>query len=421
MQAILQNPFLKYLFGFFPKLTTVILATVCFALGLIFAYGTVSWVDGDPSRLHQSWQNEWVRGLEARLRAPQSQADGQANIAALLGAVDDPVGIITAENISNPQLRALADQVQATAAPTPPSGGIVANIVLPIVWIIVFVIVYVLLFFLWAFLVWPYVRDAMGLGGPKQVDDGAAALTTQKIKEDRIAREALTKSVVVANQYGNPIIRKPSLFKAGFGNYDDSFNIETEEGTYYGEAGASIAERVGENNGATAIEIWMFDKDQFAETPTGIFVSEYAFNDPAIRSRLETRGTLVKIADGAQIVLETPALYIEATIMKFAYDASATTPNSVLTELTTQIIAWSKAGVAAGTVPVAMPAPTMAAAATPMPTPTMPAMPAMPSAMPAPAIRPLSAPAPTMPPPSRPPVDDPFGGTGDFTPINPNR
>ncbi|MGV2436137.1 MAG UNVERIFIED_CONTAM: hypothetical protein LVT10_15675 [Anaerolineae bacterium] len=75
------------------------------------------------------------------------------------------------------------------------------------------------------------------------------------------------------------------------GTYDDSFNIETDAGLYYGEAGGSVAEKIGD--GVSAIEIWMFDKDEFVNTPTAVIASPHLFTNPVARNKLQAKGNIV--------------------------------------------------------------------------------------------------------------------------------
>lgn len=429
MQAILQNPFLKYLYGFLPTPRTLLLASITFLLGMTFAYGTISFVDGEPSQLEQSWQDQWVRGVEARYRTPNADIDtADQNIINLLAAVDAPTEIVERLNLGDAQFRNLVQQAEPFAAKAPARGNVVTNYLMPVVWTIVFAIVYTLLFFVWAFIVWPFLKKYL-VKREDTVDKEQAAAQIAQIKEAKQLEAEMASSAVDTTTYGEPIIRKASIYQKGFGNYDDSFNIETDAGMYYGEAGGTISEKVGD--GATAIEIWMFDKDEFANTPTAIFASEYAFNDPAIKSRLEPKGDVIKVEKGAEIILETAALYVQARVLGVEYDEAAEMPNSVFKKVTTEVIAWAKSGGsggAGGSTPPSMPDPVMPMpTANPVPPPPMP-MPPTPPAGASPLTPPPmggGSPTPLTPPPlggSAPnPPEDPFGGTGDFTPVNPNQ
>src|SRR5690606_30895632 len=84
---------------YMPKPSTLLALVVGVLVGLIWAYliAPTIYYDADPSTLHQSWQDEWVKLLADRYDA--ANADVSANIVDLLGRVDDPVGII--DRLSN--------------------------------------------------------------------------------------------------------------------------------------------------------------------------------------------------------------------------------------------------------------------------------------------------------------------------------
>lgn len=459
MSSFLKNPTVQIVAGYFPKVSTIVLAVVCFALGMIWAYGIqpVRYVNGDPSQLEQSFQDQWVLGAAARYTARNFDGEAAALTQALLERVDDPAGIVNelrntpelaneAVWLNDPQFDQILQAAQPNAAVAPPQPGILNNFVVPIVVLVVFAILVVLGKVLWTLLIFPFIEPLIARG--RDTSDSQEEI--RRIKEQRAMEAEMKSATVDTSRYGEPIIRKASLFRSGFGNYDDSFNIETEDKTYYGEAGATISEKI-DDDGVTALEVWMFDKDEFANTPTAIFASEYAFNDPTIRSRLEPKGEVILMETGNKAILETDGIYVEAIVRDVNYDESAPIPKSVIIDSTVQIIAWAKSGSSApapgGATAPAMPQMPDMPAAPPPAQPQQPSQPQQPLAPPplnpdalsgfgqgqgnAQPPPPMGRPggndpfAPPPPPASgsgdRPPEDDPFGGAGDFTPVNPNR
>ena len=178
----------------------------------------------------------------------------------------------------------------------------------------------------------------------------------------------------------------------------------------------------------------MFDKDDFVRTVTKVFVSEHAFHDPALRSKLEPKGDLVLAQPGATVILETASLRLQARIVEMEYGAGPQPPNSYFQRMTIELAAWRKdrtATVTQQTQPVQTATPVATPAAPPTTyTPPAPQNVAPPQSH-APggytSVPPASGsgystpqtvrPANVPPPPDNPPDDDPFGGTGDFTPI----
>jgi hypothetical protein len=233
-------------------------------------------------------------------------------------------------------------------------------------------------------------------------------------------------------------MQRMSTYILGHGQYDDSYSIEDEQERFLGECGAGISETIGVGDPAkaTAIEVWLFDKDDFVRTITKVFASEHAFNDPALRAKMEPKGDLVLAQPGATVILETASLRLQARIVELEYGAGPLPTNSYFQKLTLELAAWRKEP---GTVSAAAPPPVMVAPAAPAPVYTPPPAPvaAPPPVTPAPpptssgfqpapspfgsGAAPLRPPAPATPPPPPPRVnndDDPFGGTGDFTPIS---
>src|SRR5262249_42016818 len=133
--------------------------------------------------------------------------------------------------------------------------------------------------------------------------------------------------------------------------YDDSFSIEdaSKDDEFLGECGAVISETIGtgEPEKVTAIEVWLFDKEDFVRTLTSVFISEHAYNDPAIRSKLEVKGELVVAKPGAVIKLETNTLRLQARIVDMAYGSGPLPPNSYFEKMTMELQVWRRSGVGA--------------------------------------------------------------------------
>ena len=412
-----------------PTRQTVFLLVVAFIIGLIWAYALapISYYDGDPSQLDQSWQDEWVRLLADRYAAVASTSatgnDFDTSMVQLLAAVDDPVGIVDRLQLPDPAFRQLAEQAEPGRA-APPRPSLVGSIMPFVVGGIVIAVLTVIISLLWKILIYPNLIEPTikRMRGQTGVSDAA---TQKTIDAMRAARDAEAKAKAapqsVDSELGEPVTRKMSVYLMGRGQYDDSFEIEDSNEMFLGECGAAIAETIGDGTPekVTAIEIWLFDKDDFVRTLTGVFATTHAFNDPGIRSKLEPKGDVVVIQPGASLTLETNTLRLRATVIEMGYGTGpAVPPNSFLENTTIEIAVWQKAGSA---IPAAAPAPA-AASSLPLdidfdPPPVPPAQPAsQPSFAPPPRQTPMPPPpAPQQRPP--PPDEDPFGGTGDFTPI----
>lgn len=411
---------------YMPRRKTIALLIIGVLIGLVWGYGIAPTIyyDADPRTLEQSWQDEWVKLLADRAAA--ANADVSANIIDLLSRVDDPLGIVDrllatpGEEVNRTKLeniRPLAEAAQANAV-TAPQPTLAGNILPFIVAPLVVTVIGVVIALLWGLLIKANLYDPLvkRLRGEKvSAEVAAARQQMQAVKQ----AEAALRTDYSTTALGKPLMQRMSTYLLGHGQYDDSFSIEDEQEHFLGECGASISETIGtgEPQKMTAAEVWLFDKDDYQRTVTKVFVSEHAFNDPALRAKLEPKGEIVLAQPGAVAILETASLRLQARVVDVEYASGPLPPKSHFQKMTIELAAWRKTETSSTVDSSTMPA-------VPMTTP--PAAPTVQYAPPpaSPLSRPSAAPAvpprrPITPPPAPPPVDDddPFGGTGDFTPV----
>ena len=142
-----------------------------------------------------------------------------------------------------------------------------------------------------------------------------------------------------------PITQTMTTFVLGDDLYDESFSIDTGSGEFLGEYGVGISEiiGVGEPKKVTALEIWLFDKNDI-KTATKVLMSQHAYNDPAIRSRLEPKGELVVVTPQAQILLETATLQLLATVVDLEYGRGPLPADSYFERITLELAIWPRQG-----------------------------------------------------------------------------
>lgn len=140
-----------------------------------------------------------------------------------------------------------------------------------------------------------------------------------------------------------PITQTMTTFVLGDDLYDESFSIDTGAGEFLGEYGVGISEiiGVGEPKKVTALEVWLFDKNDI-KTATKVLMSAHAFADPTVRSRLEPKGELVLVQPHAQILLETATLQLLATIVDIEYGKGALPDNSYFERVTLELAIWPR-------------------------------------------------------------------------------
>jgi len=126
--------------------------------------------------------------------------------------------------------------------------------------------------------------------------------------------------------------------------YDDSFSIDAPDGSFLGECGMGISETigVGDPKKVMAFEVWLFDKNDI-RTVTKVLMSEHAFRDEALKSRLAAKGEPVLVTPGDVVSMETASLVVTARVVDMAYGGGALPPSSFFERLTIELAAFTKA------------------------------------------------------------------------------
>jgi hypothetical protein len=140
-----------------------------------------------------------------------------------------------------------------------------------------------------------------------------------------------------------PITQTMTTYVLGDDLYDESFSIDTAAGEFMGEYGVGVSETigVGDPKKVTALELWLFDKNDI-KTATKVMMSQHAFNDPGIRARLEPKGELVVVEPQAQILLETATLQLLATVVDLEYGRGPLPTNSYFERITLELAIWPR-------------------------------------------------------------------------------
>jgi len=142
-----------------------------------------------------------------------------------------------------------------------------------------------------------------------------------------------------------PITQTMTTYVLGDDLYDESFSIDTGAGEFLGEYGVGVSETigVGEPKKVTALEVWLFDKNDI-KTATKVLMTEHAYNDPNIRARLEPKGELVVVKAGEQVLLETQTLQLLATVVDMDYGSGAMPQKSYFDRITLELAIWPRSG-----------------------------------------------------------------------------
>jgi hypothetical protein len=157
----------------------------------------------------------------------------------------------------------------------------------------------------------------------------------------KLSRRPLpSRQVAKPEDGGKPRLEEPlgrfvASYVIGQDSYDQSFSIESPTSEFLGECGMGISEIVsaGPPANVTALEVWLFDKNDI-RTVTKVLMSKYAYDDDALRAKLAPKGEAVLVEPGKAIVLETASLWVDAEISEMEYGEEPTRPQSYFTRLT---------------------------------------------------------------------------------------
>jgi len=158
------------------------------------------------------------------------------------------------------------------------------------------------------------------------------------------AAEMMEMPSTAATPFGEPpIARFMTTYTLGDDQYDDSFSIDGPDGSFFGECGMGISETigVGDPKKVTAFEVWLFDKNDI-RTVTKVVMSEHAFRDEALKSRLAAKGEPILAAAGDTVSLETATLVVTARVVDMAYGGGALPPSSFYERMTVELAAYQR-------------------------------------------------------------------------------
>ena len=170
---------------------------------------------------------------------------------------------------------------------------------------------------------------------------GEVTPTMQAVEMSRKAEKTNFEQMGLAP----PITQTMTTYVLGDDLYDESFSIDTQAGEFMGEYGVGVSEAigVGDPKKVTALEIWLFDKNDI-KTATKVLMSKHAFNDPAIRARLEPKGELVLVEPQSQVLLETATLQLLATVVDLEYGRGPLPDDSYFERITLELAIWPRQG-----------------------------------------------------------------------------
>ncbi len=342
--------------AFKPALARVILICIGIAIGMILTYTlapTKFRNNAVPAQLGEVYRDQWVKNAAGNYANYVNDVGGEnvedialteirANMTDAAITTDDIESLVS-ENQDNQVVTANLDLIKpyvnndASKEQRDQYGdpGFFSSI-WPILLYILTVIVIVLIA-IGQVMFDPWIRLKKIIFRPK-MDEG--------LKAEKDRRKAAQEAAKDKSTFDTPpVVQFMSTYLGGDNFYDDSFAIEMEDNTFLGECGAGIAETigVGDPKKVTAIEAWIFDKNDI-QTITHLLMSEHAYNDEALRAKLAPRGEPVLAEPGATTTLETQTLRAEVRVKSVEYGDGALPSNSFFDRLIVEIAVWQKEG-----------------------------------------------------------------------------
>ncbi len=325
---------------FFGNRAAVQSLVIGFIVGLLLGWfplnymaPTIEWKDAAPIDLHPGYRQMYLEML-ASYNA-QKPLTGQQLNDRLGDRWAAPAAITTLGEMvkdttrtDQAQLQALSNALNAAPVKTVKSGG-----TSPVCFGLVFLVLVII--FGMVFVVPRLTGREAGFGG----------IQAPKIKVPVPSMGAAGKVVAPEEWVGiaeKPVSQFVTSYELGDNRYDMSFSIESGP-DFLGECGVAISETigVGDPDKVTALEVWVFDKNDI-RTVTKVLMSDYCYNDQALRAKLAPKGEAVLIEPDGSVDLDTQTLKLRARVVSLEYGSGALPPNSFFNKVTLELAGWPK-------------------------------------------------------------------------------
>jgi hypothetical protein len=325
-----------------PLIVALLAGLLGIIVGLIWAWGVqpVQWTNVPPVQLGATYQEQYLRmaidSYQVRpddALAVQRYKDLGTAGPAILETIKNNPGTQDANTILK-----FSELVQGTAAvqPTPATSTGGATTAPSKTGSLTFVIIFgaVVAFAVLGFLIFRYLI-------PLLRNTVSSTPTAAMRARDISSQTAMTDYAAKGEE--TPIAQFVTTYVLGDDLFDDSFSIDSPSGEFLGECGIGISETigVGEPKKVQAFEVWLFDKNDI-QTVTKVLMSSHAYNDVATFQRLQAKGEPFMVERGKQVVLETAALQLVASVSDMEYGQGALPEQSYFDRLTLEIAVWPK-------------------------------------------------------------------------------
>jgi hypothetical protein len=152
-------------------------------------------------------------------------------------------------------------------------------------------------------------------------EPGARRTATRALR--RVEKDTVEIHPFITDDGSPPLVHSMTTYVLGDDLFDESFSIDTPAGEFLGECGIGIVNTIsdGSPKRANAFDIWLFDKNEI-NTKSTVLMSEQAFEDDILRTRLEPKGSPVLAEIGKEITMETTHLQMRVRIVDMVCEES---------------------------------------------------------------------------------------------------
>ena len=177
----------------------------------------------------------------------------------------------------------------------------------------------------------------------KSSDDENLAEINKKNQEEKEESGTITipdppeAAISISEKNSNEsstLIHYQTVYKLGDDLFDETFSLDEQDERFLGECGIGIAETINntEPKAVTAFEIWLFDREDI-HTPTYFLLSDFAYTNEEILSRLKNKGGFDKISEGKEYLIESQSLKMTVKINSLEYGTESAEINSYFTKV----------------------------------------------------------------------------------------
>ncbi|MBV6394789.1 MAG: hypothetical protein HFACDABA_00357 [Anaerolineales bacterium] len=331
-----------------PLIVAIAAGVLGLVLGLFFAWMVwpTQWTDATPAALSGQAQEDYLRmaidsfelNQDTDLAWIRIQQVGVEKSLPLLQKIASAPGLQDPGIAANFRDRVAsatggAQQPPSPDGPTDDTPSLLANqsMVIAVSGVLALAVLVGVVYLFWR----RFIRGR----SPSSPEEYSPARQAQEIT--RAAADAKTDFSKMGLQ--EPTSRTMTTYVLGDDLYDESFSIDAQNGDFLGEYGVGVSDAigVGDPKKVTAIEIWLFDKNDI-KTATKVLMTPHAFNDPNLRAKLEAKGELVQIEPHGQTLLETATLQLLATVVDLEFGQGNLPPKSHFERITLELAVWPK-------------------------------------------------------------------------------